>query len=126
MKETGFTKIRRESLEVAAGDEDFNSVFHREDHTFSQLKGAKWSEAAIKRLEQLTLDGEQRMASLKCEELSKRLPDEPIPIYLYNTNEKDAVCINKVLVDEALAVSNVLPKTTEETTPRGIVDFSLC
>ena len=108
------TKARDQVVELAAGDEDYNDVFQYNEHVRDRLKAVKWSSAAIKRLKELTLDGEQRIASLKYDEIKKQLPDEPTPIYLHNTNEDVVVFINKVLVDEALAASNVLSKTSEE------------
>ena len=122
VKEPRSNKTQRKIIEVAAGDEDYNDVFLDKNHTLNQLKEIKWSEAAVERLKELTLDGKQRMASPKDEGISERLSDEPTPIYLYNTNETVAVFINKVLVNESLAVSNVLPKDTEEANHRGRVD----
>ena len=123
VKEPRSNKTQRKITEVAAGDEDYSDVFLDKDRSLNHLKEVKWSEAAVERLKELTLDGKQRMASPKEKGISERLPDEPTPIYLYNTNEKVAVFINKVLVNEALAVSNVLPKDTEEASHRGRVDL---
>ena len=121
-----FRKKEGDVIETAAGDEGYREPYLGSSVIFERPERVSWSEAATRRLQELTLDGKQRMASLKDGRMSKKLSDEVTPIYLYNTNAADSVFINKVLVDEALAVSNVLPKTTDDTSYSGILCFYLC
>ena len=121
-----FRKQEGDVIEIAAGDEGNRDSYFGNDAIFERPERIRWSEAATKRLQELTLDGKQRMASLKDGGMSKKLSDEVTPIYLYNTNAADSVFINKVLVEEALAVSNVLPKTTDDASYSGIPYLYLC
>ena len=121
-----FRKQEGDVIEIAAGDEGNRDSYFGNDAIFERPERIRWSEAATKRLQELTLDGKQRMASLKDGGMSKKLSDEVTPIYLYNTNAADSVFINKVLVEEALAVSNVLPKTADDASYSGIPYLNLC
>ncbi|XP_065066777.1 uncharacterized protein LOC135692541 isoform X2 [Rhopilema esculentum] len=100
-------KSSHELIEVAAGDEMFDDAFYTKELQ------VKWSEKAIERFRELTLDGQLRIASLK-DNVSKHLPEDPWAVCLYNTNDDADVFINQVLVDEGLAVSHVYTKATEE------------
>lgn len=114
IKESRTKLSRGDVLELAAGDEDYHEMFRGSDQVGNCFKPVKWSETAISRFKELTLDGEQRIVSLKYEDAKNRLPDEPTPIFLYNTNGDVTLLINEVLVDETLASSNVYTKKTED------------
>lgn len=101
---------------MAAGTEDFNDVFDTVGSNVSPYRAAKWSQKAITRFTELAIDGLQRIASLKDGLSKQRLPNEPWHVYLYNTNDDAEIFINQVLVDEALAVSDVYTKATEDRT----------
>ena len=103
-------------IELAAGTEDFCDVFDALGSNVSPYHAAKWSQEAIARFTELAVDGLQRIASLKDGLSKQRLPNEPWHIYLYNTNNDAEIFINQVLVDEALAVSDVYTKATEDRT----------
>ena len=109
-------KKKEKVIELAAGTEDFNDVFDAVGSNVFPYRAAKWSEEATTRFSELAVDGLQRIASLKDDLSKQRLPNEPWHVYLYNTNDDAEIFINQVLVDEALAVSNVYTKATEDKT----------
>ena len=112
--EPRFKRAPNATLDTDVGDEDIDDeIQSTNNHSTGRSGRVTWSSASIERFKELTLDGGQRIVSLKDGGVKKNMMDGPTPVYLYDTNCEVAILINEILVNEAFASSNVYTKRAE-------------